>query len=179
LAEPTFTTETGRHEDIWESRRIAPGGSIFSLTRSLDIRYTETGTRKFGKLRNGTTVAFCVLGSLRPSADAFNSKPWVDLGDLGSNWVDIGGQGHPFTVIGRRIGRKLKKSFCFFKRRNGFSIFGMELTHEIIDKSAQMEAVEPKRERDWLRSGGGNRKEQVFSNLNNADTRTVRVGLVK
>jgi hypothetical protein len=73
----------------------------------------------------------------------------------------------------------LKKSFCFFKRRNGFSIFGMELTHEIIDKSAQMEAVEPKRERDWLRSGGGNRKEQVFSNLNNADTRTVRVGLVK
>jgi hypothetical protein len=52
--------------------------------------------------------------------------------------------------------------------------------HQIVGKNANFDDSERKVKREHLQTEwSGNREEQVFSNLNSAETRTVRTGLVK
>jgi hypothetical protein len=66
------------------------------------------------------------------------SQPWITLGDLGWNWVYIGGRGTPLPKSAGKFGRKLTKSFCLLAGAMAHKLLGAEKTHEIDAKMVQM-----------------------------------------
>lgn len=89
----------------------------------------------------------------------------------------IGGRGYPC----RKICKSVEEVLLFLSSEFKFSTFSRTETHQIDKQNGlnekinarKNEEINPRAERS------ASREEQVFSNLNHAETRMVRAGLVK